>query len=91
MFSCKIIKDVKLNDSVRRTIFNINKPKKISRFNTSSTVLIEANIAYLLRLKKPVKMIQKLKIMDNKEAYTVLYSISKILKPGPQTEFIQKE
>jgi len=36
-------------------------------------------------------MIQKLKIMDNKEAYTVLYSISKILKPGPQTEFIQKE
>ena len=54
-------------------------------------VLIEASIAYLLRLKNPVKTIQKLKIIDNREAYIVLYSMSNILKLGPHTEFIQKE
>lgn len=30
-------------------------------------------------------------MIDSKDAYTVLYSISKTLKLGPQTEFIQKE
>jgi len=73
------------------TKFNIIKPRNISKFKTRSTVLIEANMAYLLRLKKPVKIMQKLNIMDNKDAYTVLYSTSKILRLGPQTEFIQKE
>lgn len=73
------------------TRFKIKRPKNISRFSTSNIVLIEANIAYLLRLKNPVRIIQKLNIIDNKEAYTVLYSMSKILKLGPQTEFIQKE
>ena len=73
------------------TRFKISNPRKISRFKTKSTVLIEANIAYLLRLKKPVKIIQKLNIIESKEAYTVLYSISKILKLGPHTEFIQNE
>jgi len=91
IFSWKRTKDVKLKDSVIITKFKINNPKKISKFSTRSTVLIEANIAYLLRLKKPVKIMQKLNIIDNREAYTVLYSISKILKLGPQTEFIQKE
>jgi len=73
------------------TKFSIIKPRNISKFKTRSTVLIEANMAYLLRLKKPVKIMQKLNIMDNKDAYTVLYSTSKILRLGPQTEFIQKE
>ena len=36
-------------------------------------------------------LIQKLNTIDNKEAYTVLYSISNTLKLGPQTEFIQNE
>lgn len=52
---------------------------------------MDANIAYLLRLKNPVNTIQKLNIIESKEAYTVLYSISKMLKLGPHTEFIQKE
>ena len=69
----------------------MSNPKKISKFNTNNTVLIEANIAYLLRLKKPVKTIQKLNIIDNKDAYTVLYSKSNKLIFGPHTEFIQKE
>jgi len=73
------------------TKFSIIKPRNISKFKTRSTVLIEANMAYLLRLKKPVKIMQKLNIIDNKDAYTVLYSTSKILRLGPQTEFIQKE
>jgi len=90
-FSWKRTKTVKLKDSVIVTRFRISRPKKISKFNTSSTVLIDANIAYLLRLKNPVKTIQKLKIIDNNDAYTVLYSISNILKLGPQTEFIQNE
>jgi hypothetical protein len=68
MFSCSITKDVKLKDSVIITKFKISNPKKISKFNTSKTVLIDANIAYLLRLKNPVSTIQKLKIMDNKDA-----------------------
>ena len=50
------------------TRFKISKPKKISKFKTKSTVLIDANIAYLLRLKKPVKIIQKLNIIDKREA-----------------------
>ena len=50
------------------TRFKINKPKKISKFKTKSTVLIEANIAYLLRLKNPVNIIQKLNIIDNRDA-----------------------
>jgi len=80
-----------LKDSTIKTKFKIIKPKKTSKFKTSKTVLIEANIAYLLRLKKPVSTIQKLKIIENKDAYTVLYSISNTLKFGPQTELIQKE
>jgi hypothetical protein len=48
-------------------------------------------MAYLFLLKNPVRIIQKLNIIDNNAAYTVLYSISKILRLGPQTEFIQKE
>ena len=68
IFSWKRTKAVKLNDSVITTRFKINNPKKISKFKTNNTVLIEANIAYLLRLKKPVKIIQKLNIIDNKEA-----------------------
>ena len=68
MFSWKRTNDVKLKDSVIITKFKISKPKKISRFKTRSTVLIDANIAYLLRLKNPVKIIQKLKIIDNKDA-----------------------
>ena len=73
------------------TKFSISKPRKISKFNTKSIVLIDANIAYLLRLKKPVKIIQKLNIIDNNDAYIVLYSKSNKLMFGPQTEFIQKE
>jgi hypothetical protein len=84
-------KDVKLKDSVTRTRFSINNPRKISKLRTSNTVLIDANIAYLLRLKNPVSIIQKLKIIDSSAAYIVLYSISNILKLGPHTEFIQKE
>ena len=91
IFSWKITNDVKLNDSVIITKFSIINPKKISKFNTNKTVLMDANIAYLLRLKNPVNTIQKLNIIESKEAYTVLYSISKMLKLGPHTEFIQKE
>jgi hypothetical protein len=76
---------------VINTKLSIINPKKISKFNTNKTVLIDANIAYLLRLKNPVRTIQKLNIIESKEAYTVLYSISKILKLGPHTEFIQNE
>ena len=46
----------------------MSNPKNISKFKTSKTVLIEANIAYLFLLKNPVNTIQKLKIIDNKEA-----------------------
>lgn len=91
MTSWNITKIEKLNDSVIRTKFKIINPKKISRFKTKSIALIEANIAYLLRLKNPVKTTQKLKIIDNRDAYTVLYSISNILKLDPQTEFTQNE
>ena len=90
-FSWNKLNTEKLKDSVITTKFNINNPRKISKFNTKSMVLIDANIAYLLRLKKPVKTIQKLKIMDNNDAYTVLYSKSNKLIFGPHTEFIQKE
>jgi len=91
IFSWKSTKDVKLNDSVIITKLSIKRPRKISKFKTRSIVLIEANIAYLLRLKNPVRMIQKLNIIDNNDAYTVLYSMSNILKLGPHTEFIQNE
>lgn len=91
MFSCSKTNDVKLNDSVIVTKFKISKFKKISKFNTSNTVLTDANIAYLLRLKKPVRIIQKLNIIESNDAYTVLYSMSNILKLGPHTEFIQNE
>ena len=67
-FSWNKTKDVKLKDSVIDIRFKIKRPKNISRFKTNKTVLIEANIAYLLRLKNPVNIIQKLKIIDNKEA-----------------------
>lgn len=50
------------------TRFKISSPRKISRFKTKRTVLIEASIAYLLRLKNPVKIIQKLNIIDSKDA-----------------------
>lgn len=50
------------------TRFKIKRPKNISKFKTSNIVLIDANIAYLLRLKNPVRIIQKLNIIDNKEA-----------------------
>ena len=59
---------VKLKDSVIKTKFNINNPKNISKFKTSSTVLIEANMAYLFLLKNPVRIIQKLKMIDNNAA-----------------------
>ena len=68
MFSWNAVKTVKLKDSVISTRFNINNPKKISKFKTKSTVLMEANNAYLLRLKNPVNTIQKLKIIDSKDA-----------------------
>ena len=90
-FSWNKLNTEKLKDSVITTKFNINNPRKISKFNTKSMVLIDANIAYLLRLKKPVKTIQKLKIMDSNDAYMVLYSKSNKLIFGPHTEFIQKE
>jgi hypothetical protein len=50
------------------TRFNINNPKKISKFKTNKTVRMEASIAYLLRLKNPVKTIQKLNNIDNNDA-----------------------
>ena len=49
-----------------KTKFNIKRPKNISKFKTNNTVLIEANIAYLLRLKKPVRIIQKLNIIESR-------------------------
>lgn len=58
----------KLNDSVTITKLSIKSPKNISKFNTSSTVLIDANIAYLLRLKKPVNIIQKLNSIESNDA-----------------------
>ena len=90
-FSWKSINVEKLKDSVIITIFSISNPKKISKLSTSKTVLTDANIAYLLRLKKPVNTIQKLNIIDNNDAYTVLYSKSNKLIFGPHTEFIQNE
>ena len=89
--SWKSTKEVKLKDSVINTRFSISNPKNISKFKTNRTVLIEASIAYLFLLKNPVSIIQKLNKIDNKAAYTVLYSISNILKLGPQTELIQNE
>jgi len=52
---------------------------------------IEASNAYLLRLKNPVKIIQKVNSAENIEEYIKLYSISKIEILGPQTAFSQKE
>jgi hypothetical protein len=68
IFSWNKTNVVKLKDSVIVTRFKIKRPKKISKFKTNNTVLIDANIAYLLRLKNPVSIIQKLKIIDNKDA-----------------------
>lgn len=68
IFSWNSTNDVKLKDSVINTRFKIKSPKNISRFNTRSTVLIDANIAYLLRLKNPVSIIQKLNIIESSVA-----------------------
>lgn len=49
-----------------------------------------ANIAYLFLLKYPVNIIHKLNKIDNKDRYTILYSISNKHKFGPQTVLIHK-
>ena len=71
-FSWKSINVEKLKDSVIITIFSISNPKKISKLSTSKTVLTDANIAYLLRLKKPVNTIQKLNEEDSKRVFFVM-------------------
>jgi len=52
---------------------------------------IEASNAYLLRLKNPVKIIQKVKSAENSDEYIKLNSNSKIEMLGPQTAFNQNE
>jgi len=52
---------------------------------------MEAKSEYLLRLKKPVKIIQNVNTAEKIEEYIRLYSISKIEILGPQTAFNQKE
>ena len=88
--SCKIINEEKLNDSENNTKFKNIKPKKISKLATNKQARIEAKTAYLFLLKNPVRITQKLNKRDNKDAYTKLYSISKIHKLGLQTELTQK-
>jgi len=90
LYSCNTTNTEKLKDSAIKTIFKINKPKKISKLATKRQALTAANTEYLFLLKYPVSITQKLNTNDNKEAYTKLYSISKILRPGAQTVLIQK-
>ena len=66
--SCNITKDVKLKDSDKNTTFITNKPKNTSKFRVNMQALTEAIIAYLFLLKYPVKITQKLKIIDNSVA-----------------------
>jgi len=65
-------------------------PKKISRLNISIPARIPAITVYLFLLKYPVSITHKPNMTESRDAYTILYSISKILKLGPQTELIQK-
>lgn len=80
----------KLKDSEIKTTFKINSPKNNSKLETNKQALTAAKTEYLFLLKYPVKITQKLNNKDNKEAYTRLYSISKILNPGAQTVLTQK-
>ena len=66
--SCIIIKDEKLNDSDITTKFKKSNPKKISILATNKQALIAAKTEYLFLLKYPVKIIQKLKTIDNNDA-----------------------
>ena len=77
------------NDSVKITQFIINKPKKSSKFSIRTPHRIDARKAYLFLLKYPVNITQYPNKSDSSDAYTILYSSSKILKLGPQIEFIQ--
>jgi len=63
-----IIKDEKLKDSDIITKFKKSSPKKISILATNKQALIAAKTEYLFLLKYPVNIIQKLKIIDNKDA-----------------------
>jgi hypothetical protein len=67
------------------------RPKNNSRFNIPSPARIDANKEYLLRLKKPVKIIQNVNSAENKEEYIKLNSNSKIERLGPHTAFNQNE
>ena len=89
VLSCRVTKTEKLNDSETKTEFKINKPKKISRLDTNKQALTEAKTEYLFLLKYPVNITQKLKMSDNNDAYTRLYSISKMLRLGAHTVFTQ--
>lgn len=89
LLSCKVTNTEKLKDSDINTAFKINKPRNISKFDTNKHALTDANTEYLFLLKYPVNITQKLNTRESKDAYTKLYSISKILKPGAQTVLTQ--
>ena len=90
VFSCNVTNTEKLKDSEIKTEFSTNNPKKISKLLTKRQALTEASTEYLFLLKYPVSITQKLKTNESRDAYTRLYSISKMLKLGAQTVFTQK-
>jgi len=79
------------NDSPMTIKLKKNKPKNNSRFSIPKPALIDANNEYLLRLKKPVNIIQNVNNAENIDEYIKLYSISKIAILGPHTAFNQNE
>jgi len=54
-------------DSLITKTFKIIKPKNNSKFNNPMPARTAASIAYLLRLKKPVKITHKPNIIENNE------------------------
>lgn len=68
LLSCNVINTEKLKDSAINTIFNINKPKNISKFDTNKQARTDASTEYLFLLKYPVRITQKLKTNESKEA-----------------------